>query len=137
MVVDISFTELSDYIKCHYKQTLSFSRISAKEVKISYEKKIIVKTISVSVNLVIENVESDAVTIVYSGNFGIEMIIAGVMAFIKAQIPELSNALVSEEGHQIRILLSNLEQTKALVDAISLEDIEITETGIQLSVSLK
>ena len=137
MVVNISFTELSDYIKCHYKQTLSFSRISAKEVKISYEKKIIVKTISVSVNLVIENVESDAVTIAYSGNFGIEMIIAGVMAFIKAQIPELSNTLVSEEGHQIRILLSNLEQTKALVDAISLEDIEITETGIQLSVSLK
>lgn len=137
MVVNISFTELSDYIKCHYKQTLSFSRISAKEVKISYEKKIIVKTISVSVNLVIENVESDAVTIAYSGNFGIEMIIAGVMAFIKAQIPELSNTLVSEEGHQIRILLSNLEQTKALVDAISLEDIEITETGIQLSASLK
>lgn len=137
MVVNISFTELSDYIKCHYKQTLSFSRISAKEVKISYEKKIIVKTISVSVNLVIENVESDAVTIAYSGNFGIEMIIAGVMAFIKAQIPELSNTLVSEEGHQIRILLSNLEQTKALVDAISLEDIEITETGIQLSATLK
>lgn len=137
MVVNISFTELNDYIKCHYKQTLSFSRISANEVKISYEKKIIVKTISVSVNLVIENVESDAVTIAYSGNFGIEMIIAGVMAFIKAQIPELSNTLVSEEGHQIRILLSNLEQTKALVDAISLEDIEITETGIQLSASLK
>lgn len=137
MVVNISFTELNDYIKCHYKQTLSFSRISANEVKISYEKKIIVKTISVSVNLVIENVESDAVTITYSGNFGIEMIIAGVMAFIKAQIPELSNTLVSEEGHQIRILLSNLEQTKALVDAISLEDIEITETGIQLSATLK
>ena len=137
MVVNISFTELSDYIKCHYKQTLSFSRISAKEVKISYEKDIIVTTINVPVNIIIENVESDAVTIAYSGNFGIEMIIAGVMAFIKAQIPVLSNTLVSEEGHQIRILLSNLEQTKALVDAISLEDIEITETGIQLSASLK
>ena len=77
MVVNISFTELSDYIKCHYKQTLSFSRISAKEVKISYEKNIMVTTISVPVNIIIENVESDAVTIAYSGNFGIEMIIAG------------------------------------------------------------
>ena len=137
MVVNISFTELSDYIKCHYDKTLLFSRVSDKELCVSYEQPIIFKTIHVPINISIEKVSPDSVTIGYNGGFGIDLIIAGTMSVLKNQVPELSKVFVSEEGHKIRIDLSQLSQTKAIFEAISLKDIQILEDDVQVEASLK
>ena len=59
------------------------------------------------------------------------------MAFLKAKVSELSDLLVTEDGHRIRIELSRMEQTKALVEAIAFKDIHILDNAIQVTALLK
>ena len=75
--------------------------------------------------------------ITYNGGFGIDMIIAGTLSFLKAKVPELANAIISEEGHCIRIELSKLPQTAKLVETIAFNEISFTENGLIAEASLK
>ena len=137
MKISISFAELGDYIKWHYDKQMTFSQVSDKEFCASYSQNLFFKTIQVPVSLKIEDVKADSIAITYNGGFGIDMIIAGTLSFLKAKVPELANVLVSEEGHCIRIELSKLPQTAKLVEAIAFNEISFTENDLIVSASLK
>lgn len=137
MTINISFAELSDYINSHFGKRLNFRQVSMNVLCVSYAQKILFKTLQIPVNIGIEEVRADTVTVTYSGGLGIDMIIAGVMAFIKAKMPELSEMIVSEEGHRIRLELSRISQTRTLVEALTLSSIQILENGICLNAALK
>lgn len=137
MKISISFAELSDYIKRHYDKQMAFSQVSDKELCASYTQSLFFKTIQVPVSLKVEDVKADSVAITYNGGFGIDMIIAGTLSFLKAKVPELANAIISEEGHCIRIELSKLPQTAKLVETIAFNGISFTENGLIAEASLK
>lgn len=137
MKITITFSELSDYISKHYNKQLSFSKVSEQEICASYSQNLIIRTVQVPLNLKIENVNSNSVAVTYNGGFGIDMIIAGTLSFLKAKVPELANALVSEEGHRIRIELSKLEQTSALVEAVAFKEISVSENGLIVEATLR
>lgn len=137
MKISISFAELSDYIKKHYDKQVTFLRVSDKELCASYTQNLFFKTMQVPVSLKIENVKADSVAITYNGGFGIDIIIAGTLSFLKAKVPELANALVSEEGHRIRIELSKLPQMTKLVETMAFNEISFAENGLIVDVSLK
>lgn len=137
MNISISFAELGDYIKRHYDKQMTFSQVSDKELCVSYSQNLFFKTIQVPVSLKIEDVKADSIAITYNGGFGIDMIIAGTLSFLKAKVPELANVLVSEEGHCIRIELSKLPQTAKLVETIAFNEISFTENGLIADASLK
>ena len=137
MKVSISFAELSDYIKKHYDKQITFSKLSDNELCASYSQNLFFKIVQVPVNLKIEDVKADSIVITYNCGFGIDMIIAGTLSFLKAKVPELANALVSEEGHRFRIELSKLPQTATLVETIAFNEISFAENGLIVGASLK
>lgn len=137
MKISLSFAELSEYIITHYGKKLGFSKVSDKEIRASYEQNIFFRTIQVPIDLSFDKVMTDSVAVTYNGGFGIDMIIAGTLSFLKAKVPELANALVSEEGHRIRIELAKLPQTSTLVEVISLKSIAVSENGLIIEASLK
>lgn len=137
MTINLSFSELSDYIKNHYEKTLVFSKLPDNGVCITYEQHVLFRTIQVPLNLNIDDVHEDTIAITYNGGFGIDMIIAGVFAFIKTKLPELSDALISEEGHRICIKLSKIRQTASLVNVFNLQNIIFTNDGLEITGLLK
>lgn len=137
MKISISFAELSGYIQKRYDKQVAFSKVSDKEICLSYTQNIFFKTIRIPVNLRIEDVKADSLSITYNGGFGIDMIITGAITFLKAKLPELANAISSEEGHRIRIELSKLSQTAKLVKTISLNEITVAENGMKVDALLK
>lgn len=137
MTINLSFAELNEYIKTHYDKDLNFSRESEKVLRVSYGQRVFFKTVHVPVCVSIKKVDADAITISFNGGLGIDMAAKGVMAFIKARMPQISNILIPEKDHHIRIELSRMNQTKAIVKAMTLEDIEILDNSILLSASLK
>ena len=137
MNITLTFAELSKYISEHYGKTLTFGRVSEKEVCVSYSQKMFFKTIQVPVNITIDEVEDDAICVTYNGGFGIDMIIAGALSFLKSKLPELTNVIVSKEGHQLSIELAQLSKTKALVENLRLNDILICDNHFEISASLK
>lgn len=137
MNISISFAELSDYIKKHYDKQLTFSKVTDKEVRASYTQNLFFRSVQVPLDLKLEDVKADSIAITYNGGFGIDMIITGTLSFLKAKVPELANALVSEEGHRIRIELSKLEQTSALVEAVAFKEISVSENGLIVEAMLR
>lgn len=137
MKLNISFKELSGFIKKNYDKNIVFSRVSAKEICAAYEQKILFRTVQLPVNITIDRVDPYSVAVTYNGGFGIDMIIAGVLAFLKAKVPELSDVMVCEEGHRLRIELSKLPNASGLKDAIRLEDIEADDEGLWITAALK
>lgn len=137
MKISFTFTELSDYIMRHYDKHLAFSKISDKELCASYSQNLFFKTVQVPVNLKIEDVSADSISLTYNGGFGIDMIIAGTLSFLKAKLPELANALVSEDGHRIRLELSKFPQTATLVESLYFNNISFAENGLIVDASLK
>lgn len=137
MTVNLSFAEISEYVRKHYGKVLSFSKVSEKEIRIAYEQRILIRTVQIPVNIIIDEVHADSVAVTYKGGFGIDTIISGVIIFLKAKVPELSQILVSEEGHRIRIELSKLKQTEKLVNAVNLQDICVRDSSLEVKASLK
>ena len=85
----------------------------------------------------IDEVRGDTILITYDGAFGLDMIISGVLSFFKSQFPELSAGIHPEEGHRIRINLSEIEKAKAAVENIELRDIRPREEYICIEFGLK
>lgn len=137
MKINISFAELSEYIKKHYDKQLSFSKVTDNEVRASYTQNLFFRSVQVPLDLKIENVRTDSIAVTYNGGFGIDMIIAGTLSFLKAKVPELSNALISEEGHRIRVELSKLPQTETLVGDVSLQGISVADNGMIVEATLR
>lgn len=137
MKISISFAELSEYIKTHYDKQLTFTKVADKEVRASYTQKLFFRSVQVPLDLKIEDIKADSVAVSYNGGFGIDMIIAGTLSFLKVKVPELANALVSEEGHRIRIELSKLEQSATLVEVVAFNEISFSEKGLIIEATLR
>ena len=137
MTIYLSFDELSEYIKSHHDTTLRFARNGEKELKIEYEKKVLIKTVSIPVNLTIDKVLPASVTIAYNGNTAIDLLIGGVMKFLTKAMPALAGAISTKDGHRIIIDLKRLPQTQAMVETMELRDIDILEDAIRITASLK
>lgn len=137
MTIYLSFDELSEYIKSHHDTTLRFARNGEKELKIEYEKKVLIKTVSIPVNLTIDKVLAASVTIAYNGNTAIDLLIGGVMKFLTKAMPALAGAISTKDGHRIIIDLKRLPQTQAMVETMELRDIDILEDAIRITASLK
>lgn len=137
MNISLTFTELSDYVKSRYGKELTFSKAEENTLRISYVQKILFKDIRIPVDLAIEDVRPDAIAIRYDGGFGIDMIITGAIAFLKAKLPEFEAALQTSEGHRLSIQLSKIEQTKKAMEILCLKDILIHPDKLEIILNLK
>lgn len=138
MTINVYFAELSDYIRRHYDKSLSFSKVSEQEVCVAYEQNIIVRTVQIPLNISIDEVLADKVAITYNGGFGLaNKIIAGALSFMKAKLPEFEKVLVPTNEHSICIELSQLSQTKAIVEKMCLKEIKVSDDRFEIKALLK
>lgn len=136
MIITITFLELKDYIKRHYGKVVNFSKVSGKVVGVSYSQKVIFKTVDIPVNVSIDNVGPSSIWVSYDGRFGIDMIIAGVLAFIKGKFPELNDVLESGENRQLCIDLSSMSNIQTLFEKVELTGISVREDHFEIRMAL-
>ncbi|MDE6553001.1 MAG: hypothetical protein K2K98_08605 [Muribaculaceae bacterium] len=137
MEIKATYRELNSYMQARFGKPVSLSFAGEKEMRVTYTQRVLIKDINVSVNIHIDEVRADTILITYDGAFGLDMIISGVLSFFKSQFPELSAGIHPEEGHRIRINLSEIEKAKAAVENIELRDIRPREEYICIEFGLK
>lgn len=91
----------------------------------------------IPVSISIDEVKPEAIIVTYNGGFGIDMMIAGALSFLKAKLPELTNVIVTKERHQLSIELSQLSQTKAIVENMRLRDIHVHDDHFEIKATLR
>lgn len=137
MILNLTFAEISDYIHNHYNKTLTFSREADKEFCVKYQQNLLFGSVNVPVNIIINEVGPASVTLIYHGGFGIDKVIATLIAFLKARVPELDNTLVKEDGNRLRFNLTGMKQTRSVAKLLTLKDIRVSDNGFSLQASLK
>lgn len=137
MFLSISFAELHKYISEHFHKDLSFAHVAEKEFTVTFTQRVFIKDVHISVNIHIDEVKPAEVVITYKGGFAIDMIISGALSFLKEKIAELAQGIQPEENHRIRINLSKIEKTKAIVEKLSLKDLKVESDFLRLEANLK
>lgn len=136
MIITITFLEFKDYIKKHYGKVVNFLKVLDKVVCVSYSQKLIFKTVDIPVNVSIDNVGFSSRWVSYDGGFGLDMIIAGVLAFIKGKFPELNNVLESGENRQLCIDLSSMSNIPTLFEKVEMTGISVHEDHFEVRMVL-
>lgn len=135
MFLNFSYAEITAFVSRRYGKNLELSQVSEREICVAYEQSLFISSIKVPINLRIEEVRADEIVISYSGKLGIDKAIEAVLKLLSGQLDPYS--FVVEDGRRIRIVLSNLKQTKKFVENVALEDIRFTSEGVNLSAALK
>ncbi len=137
MEVFAPYQELNEYVVAKFNQPISLSYVSEHEVKVSYTKHVLFKDRSIGIDITIEQVTADSILVSYSVGLGIDTLVGGVLSFLTDKFPELSAGIHPEEGHRIRVNLSEIEKAKALVENIALRYIKADERGLRIGFGLK
>ena len=137
MVIFISYEEAQKYVKEQYGQRIELSRVSQKELCVSYVKRIVIKDVGIDVNVRIDEVRPDGLTVTYKGGLALDMIISGALGLFLEKLPELSAGIRKEDNHRVVVNLSEIAKAKPIVEKVALRDIEVEATGLSLSVVLK
>ena len=137
MELKATYEELGSYIRIRFGQPVSLYLAEGGKLRVTYTKRILIKDVNINVNIRIDEVKVDAVTLTYDGPFGLDTIISGVLSFFKSQFPELSAGIHPEEEHRIRVNLAEIEKAKPVVENIALRAITPCEDGIRIEFGLK
>ena len=137
MELKATYEELGSYIRIRFGQPVSLSLAEGGNLRVTYTKWILIKDVSINVDIHIDEVMTNAVVLTYDGPFGLDTIISGVLSFFKSQFPELSAGIHPEEEHRIRVNLAEIEKAKPAVENIALRAITPCEDGIRIEFGLK
>lgn len=137
MVVFASFKELNSYIVKRFGKPVNLSHVEDKELRITYTQRILIKDVNINLNIHIDKVHTDSLSVTYKGGMALDMIIKGAISYFREKLPELSEGIIPEDNHRIRIDFKKIKKAKGFVENISLSDIHIEKEGIRLELALK
>ena len=137
MKLKIYFDEVSAFVKERYGKSVALEGVGEHEVKVTYEEKVLFATAKKSVHIKVEDVRSDGVTFMYDGGVIVKPLISLALSSIKSFFPELAAAVIPEDGHRIRVELSEVKQAQKALEMLALKDVWVTGEGVSIEASLK
>lgn len=98
--------------------------------------KLAVIPLSVTVNLKVGNVSNDEIALSYGGKYGVDLIITGVLTFIKNKLSEYTDAVVYNDDKTITVRLSKIGKLESALKYLSLNDIRFNESAVIIEANL-
>ena len=133
MKAKISYEEITTYVKEHYKVSPELKRIDDKTIEAAYMPAKFLPAISIQIK--VEEVKEDILCIVYESSSTTSLIIEKAIEQVGDRIPH--GIEVSAKDKRITLYLSQIEQTKKIMEHIRLENMYINEDSLELAVGLR
>ena len=135
MKASISFTELKSLLEEKVQQSISFSSIDSKTVRVTYPLNLGFIKKDVSANLTfIELTGSDLLVSVDAG-FGTDKLLTTVLSLLKNKIPD--GLIEKRPESRLMLHLGQIEQVKTVFDNISVDDLRVLTDGLEVEGTLK
>ena len=132
----IPYQQISLYSKLSHNINIEFSSISDKELRVVWIQQNIIKYIRLGINLRIEEVKNENVIISYDGTLA-KMIVPTALSYLVNRMPEIKDCIKKESGDRIRVILTNIDKLKSMLEKIELKNILIEKTGIRIMAHLR
>ena len=137
MEVRIKYTELEGFIKKNFQKEVGLAYVDPSTVSVSTKIKVFAFVKNVGVDLKVEKLEGSILHLVYSGKFGIELLISPAISFLKRLVPEKTNLISQGTGNRVFVNLAEIDQLKAVLDKVELQSISFDETHVIVEAALK
>jgi len=135
MKASISFPELQSLIAEKANQNIGFSFLDSKTVRVTYPLNLGFIKKDISANLTfIELVGSDLLVSVDAG-FGTDKLLTTVLSLLKDKIP--AGLIEKRPESRLMLHLDQIEQVKAVFDAINVTDLHVLNEGLEVEGALK
>lgn len=137
MEVRIKYTEIEGFIKKNFQKEVGLVYVDPSTVSVSTKIKVFAFVKNVGVDLKVEKLEGSILHLVYSGKFGIELLISPAISFLKRLVPEKTNLISQGTGNKVFVNLAEIDKLKAVLDKVELQSISFDETHVIVEAGLK
>lgn len=137
MEVRIKYTEIEGFIKKNFQKGVGLVYVDPSTVSVSTRIQVFAFARNVGVDLKVEKLEGSILHLVYSGKFGIELLISPAISFLKRLVPEKTNLISQGTGNRVFVNLAEIDKLKAVLDKVELQSISFDETHVIVEASLK
>lgn len=137
MEVRIKYTEIEGFIKKNFQKEVGLAYVDPSTVSVSTKIKVFAFVKNVGVDLKVEKLEGSILHLVYSGKFGIELLISPAISFLKRLVPEKTNLISQGTGNRVFVNLAEIDQLKSVLDKVELQSISFDETHVIVEAGLK
>lgn len=137
MEVRIKYTEIEGFIKKNFQKEVGLVYVDPSTVSVSTKIKVFAFVKNVGVDLKVEKLEGSILHLVYSGKFGIEMLISPAISFLKRLVPEKTNLISQGTGNRVFVNLAEIDQLEKVLDKVELQSISFDETHVIVEAGLK
>lgn len=137
MEVRIKYTEIQEFIKKNFHKEVGLAYVDPSTVSVSTRIQVFAFARNVGVDLKVEKLEGSILHLVYSGKFGIELLISPAISFLKRLVPEKTNLISQGTGNKVFVNLAEIDKLKAVLDKVELQSISFDETHVIVEADLK
>lgn len=137
MEVRIKYTEIQEFIKKNFHKEVGLAYVDPSTVSVSTRIQVFAFARNVGVDLKVEKLEGSILHLVYSGKFGIELLISPAISFLKKLVPEKTNLISQGTGNKVFVNLAEIDQLKSVLDKVELQSISFDETHVIVETGLK
>lgn len=137
MEVRIKYTEIQEFIKKNFQKEVGLAYVDPSTVSVSTRIQVFAFARNVGVDLKVEELEGSKLPLVYSGKFGIELLISPAISFLKRLVPEKTNLISQGTGNKVFVNLAEIDKLKAVLDKVELQSISFDETHVIVEAVLK
>lgn len=137
MEVRIKYTEIQEFIKKNFHKEVGLAYVDPSTVSVSTRIQVFAFARNVGVDLKVEKLEGSILHLVYSGKFGIELLISPAISFLKKLVPEKTNLISQGTGNRVFVNLAEIDKLKAVLDKVELQSISFDETHVIVEAGLK
>ena len=128
MQIQISFKELTSYISSHYGKTITIRYVKSNTINISSKVNMVLFSKDVVFTISIDKVEDDDLYLSYSNGVGVDMLLKGVLKFVKNS--SYGSIVEERTGNALVVHLGRVNQMRKIFENLSLDNISFSSDRI-------
>ena len=126
MRLQLSFKELEAFLMKKYDQEVKLGFVDEKTISVT--KKVVIK--DVTINISVDQVAGNDISLSYQAGFGIEWIIKGALMWFKESIKDFVEEL---DENKLQIHLDKIDQISSMLDKIEILDITFDKVNANVA----
>ena len=135
MKASISFAELQNLITEKAKQSISFSYVDGKTIKVTYPLNLGFIKKDISADLIIKELTGSDLLVQLSAGLGTDTLLTTVLNLLKNKIPE--GLIEKRPNSHLMLHLGEIEQVKSVFEKIDIRDLHVNDEGLEVEGALK
>ena len=129
MLISVSFDEIVSYIRDSYKVPLTIENKSDKVLSVKYKQLFV----DIVVNITVEEVSNDVVSLTYDCGSAMSLIVSGVVELLHSKLPDA--VVVDANSKSITVYPKKIKGAEGVLQYLRLSDIVFDDNAIKIIIA--